>query len=49
MKKFEIIARGEDCVTKTKIVSVNTYDEALEMAWELFPEYDSLYVSEIKS
>lgn len=49
MKKFEITARGEDCVTKTQIVNANNYDEALDMAWELFHEYDSLYVSEMKS
>ena len=48
MKKYEIVARGEDCVTKRKIIEANNYNEALDIAWETFPEYDSVYVNEVK-
>ena len=49
MKRWRVTARAEDCVNNSEIVVSNTYDEALDMAWEIFPEYDSVYVTELKS
>ena len=49
MKKYEITARGEDCISKTKIIEAKNEKDAFEIAWDLFPEADSVYVSEVKS
>ena len=48
IKKFEITVRGEDCITKRKIIWAKDKEEAKELGWELFPEYDSIYVEEVK-
>lgn len=47
MKQYEITACGEDCIKQTKIIFANSKDEAKEIGWELFPEYDSIYVEEV--
>ena len=38
----------EDCVCTTKIITAKDYDEAKSIAWEIFPEYESVYVSEVE-
>lgn len=48
MKKYEITARGEDCVKQTKVIFANSKEEAKQIGWELFPEYESIYVTEIE-
>ena len=48
MKRFRITARCEDYTSKSEIVLAKDKDEALEIAWELFPECDSVYVTEIE-
>ena len=46
MKKYKITFY--DGVCKTRIIMAENRTEALEIAWELFPEQDDLYVSEVE-
>lgn len=48
MKKYKLTVYSEDCVCTTKIITAKDYDEAKSIAWEIFPEYESVYVSEVE-
>lgn len=46
MKKYRISYYDDECIKRSKIVVANNEDEARQLGWEVFPEADSLYVSE---
>ena len=46
MKKYRISYYDNDCIKRSKVVFANNEDEAKRLGWEVFPEADSLYVSE---
>ena len=48
MTKYKITTYGEDCVCHTKIIMARDYNEAKSIAWEIFPEYDDVYISEVE-
>lgn len=51
MAKFRIKAfGGEDGTPPTQYATVEakTRDAAITMAWDIFPEYEDVYVTEIK-
>ena len=49
MKKYSVKAYGEEygLPTKTATIVAENKDEALEIAWSMFPEYDDVGVREM--
>lgn len=49
MPKYRIKALGDEDLglkTQTKIITAKDKEDALAIAWEIFPEYEDVYVSE---
>lgn len=46
MKKYRVSYYDDECIKRSKIVFANNEDEARQLGWEIFPEAESLYVSE---
>lgn len=46
MKKYIISYYDDECIKRSKTVFANSKDEAEQLGWEIFPQADSLYVSE---
>lgn len=46
MKKYRISYYDDECIKRSETVTANNEDEARQLGWEIFPEAESLYVSE---
>lgn len=49
MKKYSIKAYGEEygLPTKSVVIEAENKDEAMQMAWSIFAEYEDIGISEI--
>lgn len=46
MKKYIVSYYDEEEIKRSRVVEANNEEEAKTIGWEVFPEADSLYVSE---
>lgn len=46
MKKYRISYYDDECIKRSRTIEANNAEEATSIGWEIFPEADSIYVSE---
>lgn len=46
MKKYRISYYDNECIKRSRTIEANSTEEATSIGWGIFPEADSIYVSE---
>jgi hypothetical protein len=49
MKKYIVSYYDDECIKRSIVVEANNEEEAKSIGWQVFPEAESLYVSEVQN